>query len=436
MNRLSQQILKRLRRAGSLGDTPLPDEFVAPAYEGYSLANVAPTVLRHFGIGGIRTPPLAAEVLGDELEGAAKLVVMLVDALGYLAMTEQMDVGPVPGFQTLASRGRFVPLTSVFPSTTATALSSLHTGLAPVGHGITGYRMYLPDRGCVVNMIRLSPEADERPNRLLEERGDARALLGAPTVHRLLTRAGVASYCLIHRALTHSGLSEMLYDGATEVIPFVNASDLFIQVHRLLKADPGEPSCVWLYVDTLDTIQHLYGTPGAELAGEVCNLGFSLQKELLAPLAQQAVSASFMLLADHGHVQVDEAHIIPLTTLRGLKDRMLVPPTGTSRAAYFHVRNGSVAEVQAALRRGLADRACVVKTETALAAGLWGSDREKAGFSGRVGDLLALMRGSQTLFYPYRRDARPSDLVGGRHGGLHEREMLVPFFTMGLGTGG
>ena len=48
-------------KAGSLGGTPLPDEFVAPAYEGYSLANVAPTVVRHFGIGGIKTPPPAAE---------------------------------------------------------------------------------------------------------------------------------------------------------------------------------------------------------------------------------------------------------------------------------------------------------------------------------------------------------------------------------------
>ena len=48
-------------KAGGLGDTPLPGEFVVLAYEGYSLANVAPTVLRHFGIGGIKTPPLASE---------------------------------------------------------------------------------------------------------------------------------------------------------------------------------------------------------------------------------------------------------------------------------------------------------------------------------------------------------------------------------------
>ena len=87
MNPISTQILKRLRRSGSIGDAPLPDEFVWPAYDGYSVANVAPTVLRHFGIGGVRSPALAAEVVGGELEGAGKLVIMLADALGYLTLT-------------------------------------------------------------------------------------------------------------------------------------------------------------------------------------------------------------------------------------------------------------------------------------------------------------------------------------------------------------
>ena len=436
MNPIAERVLKRLRRPGRIGDTSLPDEFVWPAYDGYSVANVAPTVLRHFGIGGVKSPGLAAEVVGGELEGAGKLVIMLADALGYLTLTEALESGPVPGFRTLAERGRFAPLTSVFPSTTAAALSSFHTGLPPAGHGIAGYRMYMPDRGFVANMIRLSPEADERFGRLLQDSGDARALLGVPTVHSLLTRAGVSSYCMIHRSLAHSGLSEMLYDGATDVIPFVNASDLFIQVRRMVTTDPGQPACIWLYTDTLDAIQHRYGAGGEEPAGEICSLGYSVERELIAPLDGQEVSAAFMLLADHGHIQVDESDIVPVATLEGLEHRLVAPPTGTARSAYFHVRDGATQEVKSALKRGLADRACVVETERALADGLWGDGPHASGLSGRIGDLLALMRGSATLFHAYKDDATPSDLVGGRHGGLHEREMLVPFFITRLGARG
>ena len=434
MNPVANDVLKRLRRPGRLGETPWPAEFIWPAYDGYSVANVAPTVLRHFGIGGVSSPGLADEVVGRELAGARKLVITLVDALGYLTLTDVLNSGPVPGFSTMAERGRIVPITSVFPSTTAVALSSFHTGLPPAGHGVAGYRMYMPDKGYVANMIRMSPEADERFGRMLQNSGDARALLGVPTVHRLLTGAGVASYCMIHRSLAHSGLSEMLYDGATDVVPFVNASDLFIQVRRLLTANPGQPACLWLYTDTMDTIQHKYGTRGEEPEGEIHSLGYAIERELLSPLEGRDVSAAFMLLADHGHIQVDEADVVPLAAIDGLQHRLAVPPTGTARSANFHVRDGNVQDVKAALESGLGGAACVIETERALAAGLWGDGPRAAGLSGRIGDVLALMRGSATLFHAYRDDAMPSDLVGGRHGGLHEREMLVPFFAMKLGA--
>lgn len=436
MNPIAQRILRRLRQPARIGDAALPDEFVWPAYDGYSLANVAPTVLRHFGVGGIRSPGLAEAVVGGELAGAEKLVVTLVDALGYLTLTQAMDSGTVPGFHALAERGRFVPLTSVFPSTTAAALSSFHTGLPPAGHGVAGYRMYMPDRGYVANMIRLSPEADERFGRMLLNSGDARALLGVPTVHSLLTAAGVSSYCMIHRSLAHSGLSEMLYDGATDVIPFVNASDLFIQVRSMLTSDPGRPSCIWLYTDTMDTIQHKYGTRGEEPEGEIHSLGYAIERELLSPLEGHDVSAALMLLADHGHIQVDEADIVPVAALPGLEHRLAAPPTGTARSAYFHVRDGAVTDVMSALETGLEGAAFVVETEAALAGGLWGTGTRAPGLSGRIGDVLALMRGSATLFHAYRDDAVPSDIAGGRHGGLHEREMLVPFFIARLGDRG
>ncbi len=434
MNPVANDVLKRLRRPGRLGETPWPAEFIWPAYDGYSVANVAPTVLRHFGIGGVSSPGLADEVVGRELAGARKLAIALVDALGYLTLTDVLNSGPVPGFSTMAERGRIVPITSVFPSTTAVALSSFHTSLPPAGHGVAGYRMYMPDKGYVANMIRLSPEADERFGRMLLNSGDARALLGVPTVHRLLTGAGVASYCMIHRSLAHSGLSEMLYDGATDVIPFVNASDLFIQVRTMLTSDPGRPSCIWLYTDTMDTIQHKYGTRGEEPEGEIHSLGYAIERELLSPLEGRDVNAVFMLLADHGHIQVDEADVVPLAAIDGLQHRLASPPTGTARSANFHVRDGNVQDVKAALESGLGGAAGVIETERALAAGLWGDGPRAAGLSGRIGDVLALMRGSATLFHAYRDDAMPSDLVGGRHGGLHEREMLVPFFAMKLGA--
>ncbi len=433
MRGVAQEILKRLRERRTLAGERLPDEFVLPAYEGYSLANVPATVLAHFGVSGVETPPLAPEVVGDELKGARKLVVVLADALGYLAATAQMagDRGLV--LNRLRRRGRFAPLTSVFPSTTAVALTSLHTGLPPVGHGITGYRMYLPDRGVVANMIRLSPEADERASRLLLHPGAARALLGVPTVHRRLTRAGVRSYCLIRDAIHRSGLSAMHFEGATEVIPFVNSSDLFVQIRKLLAADPKAPACIWAYWGALDTILHHYGTLGEEPEAEVRSLSYSLGRELLEPREREGRGrVALMLLSDHGQVQVEVEDVVSVSRFRTLREMLAVPPTGTGRSAYLYLRDGRAASAKAYLEVAMKDRALALASADALNAGLWGPGKVRPEFPGRIGELLLLMRDAHTLFYPYREGARASHLWGGRHGGLHEKEMLIPFFCIQL----
>lgn len=433
MNEVARRILGRLRAGRTLNGTALPDRFVLPAYEGHSLANIPATALAHFGVPGPPTPPLAREVVGDQLRGARKLVVLLIDALGYLPLTAQMASDGGLSLNNLARRGRYVPLTSVFPSTTSATLSTLHTGLPPSGHGIVGYRMYLPERGVVANMIRLSPDADERFNQLLRAPEDGPALLGVPTVHRRLTRAGVRSICLIEKAIFRSGLSQMLYADATATIPYVNSSDLFVQVRKLLETDPDQPTCIWAYWGALDTIQHDYGTWGEEPAAEVRSLAYSLQMELVAPLRRsKACAAALMLTADHGQIQVRGEDVFSAIRSRKLRDALATPPTGTGRSVYLHLRDGLVRPLKDHLNRALGDRLLALTSRDALSEGLWGPGKAKPEVPGRVGDLVLLMRDARTLFYPYRKGARPSDMVGGRHGGLHEEEMLIPFLCVRL----
>lgn len=433
MDEIARQVLNRLRARRTLNGAALPDRFVLPAYEGYSLANIPATALAHFGVPGLPTPPLAPEVTGDHLKGARKLVVLLIDALGYLPLTAQMASDRALSLNDLARRGRYAPLTSVFPSTTSATISTLHTGLPPSGHGIVGYRMYLPERGVVANMIRLSPDADERPNQLLRKPQDGPALLGVPTVHRRLTRAGVLSICLIEKAIFRSGLSQMLYADATATIPYVSSSDLFVQIRKLLTTDPDAPACIWAYWGALDTIQHDYGTWGEEPAAEVRSLAYSLQTELIAPLSRsKRCAAALMLTADHGHIHVAVEDILSVMKFRRLREALAAPPTGTARSPYLHLRGGTADVLKDYLNRTLGDRVLALRSGEALAEGLWGPGKARAELPGRVGDLLLLMRDARMLFYPYRKGARPSSLAGGSHGGLREEEMLIPFLCVRL----
>ena len=66
--------------------------------------------------------------------------------LGWSAIQSHTDQMP-----TLAAM-EGGPITTVVPSTTATALTSIATGLAPAQHGIVGYRMVVG--GDVLNVLR------------------------------------------------------------------------------------------------------------------------------------------------------------------------------------------------------------------------------------------------------------------------------------------
>ena len=142
--------------------------------------------------------------------------------------------------------------------------------------------------------------------------------------------------------------------------------------------------------------------------------------------------AALMLTADHGQIQVDAGRVIPVRRFRRLREALSVPPTGSGRASYLYLRSGRADVEKEAVQKALGGRALVLTSREALREGIWGTGRTRPDMHGRVGDLLVLPRENYALFYPYRKGASPSELVGGRHGGLHEREMLIPFFCIGL----
>jgi hypothetical protein len=80
------------------------------------------------------------------VQGANQVVLLVLDGLGWHQLREHQQHAP-----TLSSmQGKSI--TSVAPTTTVTALTSIATGLTPGEHGMMGYRIDLG--GHVVQMLR------------------------------------------------------------------------------------------------------------------------------------------------------------------------------------------------------------------------------------------------------------------------------------------
>ena len=113
------------------------------------------TVLPGVGLGDVMTSAAAAVGVPDchDTLGVGETdcaVVCLVDGLGASAIEDHREIFP----SLLDAEGGWVE--APFPSTTATGLVTLGTGLHPGRHGMLGASFLLPDTHEVLTPLRLS----------------------------------------------------------------------------------------------------------------------------------------------------------------------------------------------------------------------------------------------------------------------------------------
>jgi len=177
MTDLSEKLMPRLLARRLPGLPPLPSEFVLPDLGGGCIANLPGQVAAWLGAGPFGAGTLPADWV-SALDGPVTRVVMvLVDALGFQRFQSLLQE-PGSAWDWLQQRGVLAPLTSVFPSTTTAALTSLSSGLAPGRHGMLGYEMWLKEFGVTANMIQLQPMAAGR------ETGSLTAVAWTPIISR------------------------------------------------------------------------------------------------------------------------------------------------------------------------------------------------------------------------------------------------------------
>ena len=158
---LTKQLLPDLQ-SHRLSGLNLGGDYVYPDYEGRSLVNVPASICRWLGaptIGAVPLVPQITEPLQDQYQN---VILILMDALSLTRFNKLVHTGKIPVWEKLAEDGILAPLTSITPSTTAAALTSLWTGSGASEHGIVGYEMWMKEYGMVVNSILQAPMSFSR----------------------------------------------------------------------------------------------------------------------------------------------------------------------------------------------------------------------------------------------------------------------------------
>lgn len=366
---------------------------IVPSYGESSLADLSASILASL------TGDEAANVLG--LPGTGRACLLVVDGLGWELLRAHQAAAPF--LSELAFNSR--PLTAGFPSTTATSLGSLGTGLPPAVHGLLGYQVAVPGTGKLLNALHWPKDVDP-----LEWQAK-------PTLYERATAAGVAAVHVAHRAFAESGLTRAALRGA-EYRPANSLGALAAVTVDALEA--SERALVTAYHGDLDLVGHEFGVSTPAWTFQLAHVD-RLAEQIAGSLPFGSV---LYVTADHGMVNVGPDDRVDVDLVPSLREGVALLG-GEPRARHVYARPGAAGDVLATWREVLGERAWVMSRDEAIRDGWFGPVDES--LTDRIGDVVAAAVGT-TAIIASRAEPNESALVA-MHGSLTSAEQLVPMLA-------
>ncbi|MFG2532182.1 alkaline phosphatase family protein [Streptomyces sp. NPDC048516] len=373
-----------------------------PRYGTGSLADLLPTIATGLGMTGFAT--------SMELAPADRACVFLIDGLGWELLRAHPEEAPfLTSLLDTSFNGSGRPLTAGFPSTTATSLASVGTGLPPGAHGLPGYTCEDPAAGALMNQLRWYPWTDPY------------VWQPYPTVFQRAHAAGIHTCQVSAPSFQHTPLTQVALSGGTFHGRLSGEERMDLAAEQLAA---GDRSLVYTYYSEVDGKGHRYGVDSDAWRGQLMYVDRLAQR-----LAEQLPPRSALYItADHGMIDIpfDSESRIDFDEDWELRAgvRLL---GGEGRARHVYAHPGAAADVLAVWREVVGEQMWVASREEAIAAGWFGpsvDDRVRA----RIGDVVAAAHADMVIIAT-EREPRESEMVG-MHGSMTPVEQLVPLLEV------
>ena len=369
---------------------------LVPSYGSQTLAELGSSILA--AVGGSGTNPLGLPL-------TRKVCLLVVDGLGWELLRDHPAAAPF--LNELAMNAQ--PLAAGFPATTVTSLTSLGTGSAPGQHGVLGYQVAIPGEHKLLNGLRW------------DDRIDPVRWQPRPTIYERAEAAGVAAYYVAPRGFRNSGLTRAATRGA-RYWPADSMGALAGEAGIALRE--ADEVLVTAYHGDLDGTGHGHGVGSDAWYYQLAHVD-KLAEQLAGALPSDT---TLYVTADHGMVDVSAEDRVDADDQPDLRAGVSLLG-GEPRARHVYARPGAAADVLAAWRGVLGNRAWVVSREDAIKENWFGPvDPEMVP---RIGDVVAAPVGNWAIVAT-ETEPRESALTG-MHGSLVAADQLVPLLTLSTG---
>lgn len=415
---LIEKLLKKI------SENHFADGFLIPDYQKNSILCIPGTLIKLMD-GDPKNLPILPEEYTQSIPKNSLLLHLIVDSLGFYQLLKCHEKGFLGD---ILDNANLFPITSIFPTTTTSALTTMHTGSCPSTHGILGCRVWEPDYGFILNAISMSPIGEPHRDWIFDNSSlNIEKFLQCESAFSLFQEQNLGSTLLVKDQFQGHALSRLLFR-EHKTTRFMGLTDMCTLSARIMNKASCEnkPYLVNSYWPMPDSYAHCYGIDSVEYHMELRVILQQLKDCFLSLLNPKALGRTFMIItADHG--QVPMSNVIQCEDHPDLMNCLMIPPTGEYRASFLFTRNGYHKKAIDYVNDNFYPALCAYPTTELIQKGIFGK-KEGPGLK-RAGDITVLAQADHCLSYAYPQNKYSSASIS-HHGSLTKEELVVPFLVL------
>lgn len=354
------------------------------------LVNLGNSVLKYFGL-PLKHPSLPE--LDGYLQGKnfRTVILLLLDGMGVDMLEKNL---PADSF---LRRHLKCNISSVFPSTTTAATTSLYSAQNPIEHGFAGWQCYFKEYHRHIVLFRKQDfyTCENLPYSVTEE------FLPYARLDEQIRNAGVVKAY---------GVAQPW--GDFEINSF---DDICYNLRRLAAED--DKKFILSYWKQPDGVMHKTGCYSPETKAVIKELNDKLEE-----LSQKLPDTLLIITADHGLVDVDKTII--LNDYPDLDACLRLRPGIETRTVAFYVKPDSLHIFPKIFNQYFGDQFQLLTAEEFISQGYLGEGKEHPKIRDFLGDFVALGTGDSIMLY--LSEALSEISFVAQHAGLAEKEMCIP----------
>ena len=290
-------------------------------------------------------------------------------------------------------------ITSVFPATTVAATTSIITGLNPCETGMLGWNMYFKDIDKTITTFFNFEKGDSSETPLEEAKLFKEKYMKSKSIVEDLNESSK------YKGYDLFPFGENPYRDVDEMI------DKIIEI-----CSKEEKKYIYAYDDEPDHSMHLFGADCKEARDMI-----RYRNILIERLSKKLKDTVIFVIADHGHITVDNIHLEDYPAIIECLDKntSLEP-----RATNFFIKEGKKEEFKNLFNQYFGEFFNLYDKNDIIESKLFGNGIENPMFRDSIGDYIAIASSNKTLLYG------GDEVLKSQHAGYTDDEIYVPLIVI------